>query len=405
MKETSASLINNMQAYVGMSGANWQTKARSWVFTLNNPLQEEIERIQQLRHQEANIRGIYAGYERGKRLDTPHVQGFITFTGCTTRKHVSKLLGSRAYVEAKYKGATKKQAIKYCLKDGEILVAWPELPEEREKHEIQTKQMSKQQAEVRQFLETLRTETERTEVEDAYPTLALRNYQYVDRETSKNKLKRLRIWGGDLRAKNLWLWGEPGSGKTRWAYENRGPGAVYSKAQSKWWDGFDPSHHTIVLIDEFSPEVKGLTNMMKQWADRYPCIQQCKGSHTAIAPGTFNVIVTSNYPIAECFHPTDVAAIQRRFTEIHMTKGTILPFTTIDDSILQDWNTMTNQEPTIEDEQEDAMIQVQEEENEEIDDKTTDAFWDENKELLEELEERFQWNAEHHLDPKEDELP
>jgi hypothetical protein len=394
-----------MQAHLGMSGSNWRTKARSWVFTLNNPSHEDIERVQQLRHEETNIAGIYAGLERGKKEETPHVQGFMTFTSCTTRKHVSTLLGNRAFVEAKYKGATKKQAINYCLKDGEILVAWPELAEEKQHDEIHTKELTKQQAEVRQFLETLRTETERTEIEDQYPTLALRNYQYVDREISKNKLKRLRIWGGDLRAKNLWLWGEPGSGKTRWAYENRGPGAVYSKGQSKWWDGFDPSHHTIVLIDEFSPEVKGVTSLVKQWGDRYPCIQQCKGSHTAIAPGTFNLIVTSNYRISDCFHPTDVAAIQRRFTEIQMTKGTILPFTTIDDGILQDWNTMTNQEPTSEDEHDDAMIQVAAEENEQMDDNISDAFWDENKQLLEELEERVQWISDHHLDPKEDELP
>ena len=56
---------------------------------------------------------------------------------------------------------------------------------------------------------------------------------------------------------------------------------------------------------------------MKIWADRYTFTGEIKGAHSVIAP-SYNLIVTSNYSIRECFSSIeDVEAIQRRFTEIY----------------------------------------------------------------------------------------
>ena len=64
-----------------------------------------------------------------------------------------------------------------------------------------------------------------------------------------------------------------------------------------------------------------LIQHLKIWADRYPFTAEVKGGSIAISP-TFNLIVTSNYEPALCFHSaTDVDAIERRFTVIELKKA------------------------------------------------------------------------------------
>ena len=60
-----------------------------------------------------------------------------------------------------------------------------------------------------------------------------------------------------------------------------------------------------------------LAQHIKRWADRYPFTAEIKGAHSAISPNDYELVVTSNYRIEECFkEPEDVAAIKRRFKEL-----------------------------------------------------------------------------------------
>jgi hypothetical protein len=36
-------------------------------------------------------------------------------------------------------------------------------------------------------------------------------------------------------------------------------------------------------------------------------------------PGRWNLVITSNYSISECFNVTDVPAIRRRFSEVELS--------------------------------------------------------------------------------------
>lgn len=80
----------------------------------------------------------------------------------------------------------------------------------------------------------------------------------------------------------------------------------------------------LVILEDYPNKVSGgncLVKHIKDWGDRYAFTGECKGSHLQIDPGRFSLIITSNYPIEECFESQeDIKAIKRRYQEIHMTK-------------------------------------------------------------------------------------
>lgn len=133
---------------------------------------------------------------------------------------------------------------------------------------------------------------------------------YWDRRIAEMKPKR--TYEGKLKHKNAWIYGPPGTGKSRMA---RGmlPANTYFKQNNKWWDGYNDEK--AVILEDIDPErCKQLTHHMKVWADRYPFTAEIKGGAMQINP-LYNLIVTSNYSIDECFEGVDRDAIKRRFCE------------------------------------------------------------------------------------------
>ena len=164
----------------------------------------------------------------------------------------------------------------------------------------------------RAFLEYAKTHTPKQLLDSdyaqfyaRYPRVANQMHDYYNRPP---------IIDGDLT--NLWFWGEAGTGKTRKAWELEPE--LYTKGLNKWWDTYEDQK--TVLIDEWSPVYKIMTSHFKQWGDRYPFVAEIKGESRLIRPK--RIIVTSNYTIQECFEPTDVEPILRRFKQIHfITQG------------------------------------------------------------------------------------
>ena len=130
------------------------------------------------------------------------------------------------------------------------------------------------------------------------------------------KAEPSKRWKGQLKEKNHWIYGPPGSGKSSavWdAAEDKGL-AIYQKLQNKWWDGF--KGEDIVLIEDADPEtMKKLANHMKIWSDRYPFTYEVKGSSKTMKCPSYYFVVTSNYPMSDCFNGTDLKAMERRFEE------------------------------------------------------------------------------------------
>lgn len=128
-----------------------------------------------------------------------------------------------------------------------------------------------------------------------------------------------RRWMGNLQEKNHWIWGPPGSGKSSaiWDAAERDGLTIYQKLQNKWWDGY--KGEDIVLIEDADPEImKKLASFIKVWSDRYPFTYEVKGSSRTMKTPGYHFIVTSNYPMKDCFNETDLKAIERRFEEHFM---------------------------------------------------------------------------------------
>ncbi|UOF80439.1 rep protein [Lamposivirus ageladense] len=83
---------------------------RRYCFTLNNPTEEEIARINAL-----EVKYIVYGHETGDN-GTPHLQGFVIFNHSLQFNTVKNKLGERVHVEATR--GTTDQAANYCKKDG-----------------------------------------------------------------------------------------------------------------------------------------------------------------------------------------------------------------------------------------------------------------------------------------------
>lgn len=90
-------------------------QSRRWVFTLNNPTDDEEQRIGDL-SSDPSVKYLVFGRERGAS-GTPHLQGFVVFSGNKRFNAVKQLISVRAHVEAAR--GTSQQAADYCKKDGD----------------------------------------------------------------------------------------------------------------------------------------------------------------------------------------------------------------------------------------------------------------------------------------------
>ena len=76
------------------------------------------------------------------------------------------------------------------------------------------------------------------------------------------------------------------------------------------------------MFDDWPQECAFMSQFLKIWADRYPFNGEMKGAHAWIEPGSYILIITSNYSIDECnFNETDKQAIKERFTEVFIDES------------------------------------------------------------------------------------
>lgn len=290
--------------------AQLNTYAIRWVFTINNYKDNDINTLKDVFEKRLPVKYAIIGREVGEE-GTPHLQGYVHFTKRVWRQTLkSELdpLNLYGYWEAA-KGCEYSN-FQYCSKSGDFV-------EIGERGKDVEREMNKKQRMIA-LMEDWRNLTQ-DDFDAKWPVESLMLRQKL-RQWEAEHMTNISIWNGDLKEKNLWIWGPTGTGKSRWA---RTQGEkfhinIYPKMPNKWWSGFDPKYHRIVLIEDMPCEAKYLGQMMKIWADRYSFIGELKGSSITIDPGRFFLIITANYSIDECFEPGDADAIKRRFAEIHI---------------------------------------------------------------------------------------
>ena len=261
-------------------------QSRSWIGTLNNYTEGDLQAIRQF---ECLYKAI--GFHVGSKSHIPHIHVLVQFKN--PRGWPKKGLTNRYHWEPRRGSVT--QAINYLNKESR-LEEYGERPADPKSYE--------------EGFDELVDQIKEGHV-DKY-SLAYANHEgYANRRLAETKPRR--NYDGDLKDKNIWIWGPPRTGKSRLVRTTFDSSEIYVKNLNKWWDAYDDTQHRVVLIEDADPiHCKFLAHLFKNWADRYSFNPEIKNGSTVVNPD-YHLVVTSNYPIEECFEGVDAEAIAARF--------------------------------------------------------------------------------------------
>ena len=287
-------------------------RAHRWVFTLNNPTAESEAKAKEFL-ESTRVVLVIAEREVGEQ-GTPHIQGFFCTDKDYHRSTISVWMGSCEYLE-KAIGSRKSNYL-YCTKEG------PDALWMQKGIHYDTKELDTTDQGFAVIHKDLKTKAP-AEFEEEHPQFFFFHRQQCLAAMLDFQESQQKVWPGRLPDKNFWVWGKTGTGKTLWAYRVAEGHHMFRKKVSKWWDGYDAWRHDLVLVDEWpaASERTGLTDslcsLLKNWSDRYSFTAEIKGGHVMVHPGRFILIVTSQYPIQDCFtNGEDILALKRRFHEM-----------------------------------------------------------------------------------------
>lgn len=273
-------------------------RSRNWCFTMNNPGLDEVEALFTLQYQ---CRWMIVGNEKGTN-GTHHFQGFVMFKNAV-RLATVKDISARAHWEIA-RGSWEDNK-KYCSKDGDFMTYGTEPATQKRKGE----EGAEAERERWHRMRTLAKEQKWTEMEDEFPR-ELTVYEGLFQRLAMKHNPPDDLPSGSVIG--TWIYGPPGTGKTYWAMNsivNRKE--VYRKDLTKWWDGYDPERHNVVVVEDMDPFHKNLARYFKIWTQEYAFTAEMKGGHMGIRPK--RLIVTSNYRIHEIWEDrmTQLALLRR----------------------------------------------------------------------------------------------
>ncbi len=214
----------------------------------------------------SSLECLYAifGQETCPSTGRAHVQGYLYWNNPKQFTRVVRLLSGTA-LQGSHLTAAKgspQQNQAYCMKDGDY-------------QEYGTCPVMGQRTDMDKVRTWL---AEKTPMKEA-----------VSQATSLQSLKGYLLLRGYYATKRSappqvrWYHGPTGLGKTRQAHEealeivDNDPDKIYWKNGTKWWDFYDPTVHTVVIIDELRPDAIGPYSYLLQLLDRYPFLVEYKG--------------------------------------------------------------------------------------------------------------------------------
>ncbi len=293
--------------------------AKRWCLTINNPTEMDIELIKSREVPGPIWNYIVAELEHTEDGEgTPHIQMYCEMVS-KCRMKFFKDTWPTAHCEIAKGGRIEN--ILYCTKEANA--GRPQNLIVGKIEDAYYKNGTERIADIKavQLIYDMRNMTE-SDFEKAHPTYYLNHQERVQKFRHEALTKIQNTYNGSLKSKNLWIWGPAGVGKSRLARTSIEMNFIYEKPLNKWWDGFDQDIIKRVIIEDWPDKDNGgnmLCQHLKIWSDRYAFTAEVKGSAKRISP-SFNLIVTSNYSIEECFTNTrDIEAIKRRFTEFEMS--------------------------------------------------------------------------------------
>lgn len=291
------------------------SKAKHWVFTLNNYTDDDVERLgrlwigggadseiergpgNQLRRsgESAECSYIVFGEETGES-GTDHLQGYACFTSRKTLAQAKRLLGSRCHLEVMR--GTPDQAAEYCKKDDSY-------------HEFGTVPSGTgSRSDLAELVAAIRDGRNLESIEDEWPGHSLRYGSAIRRRIFERDAPR------SDKPRVIVYWGATGTGKTRRVFESHEWRDIfrYCGGKGQWFDGY--CGQRVALFDDFNGSEFKLSYFL-QILDRYPIIVPVKGGFVQWKPEI--IYITSNKPPEEWYanaFAEHQRALLRRFDDV-----------------------------------------------------------------------------------------
>jgi hypothetical protein len=272
------------------------SRAKYWVFTLNNYTEEDKILLSTLCLESPEVAYLGYGEEVAPSSGTPHLQGLVELNRALRLRQVTQILGGRVHVEVRR--GTFEQAKEYCEKEGQFV-----------EYGIRVSRGRGARTDLDALREDLRNGRTLVDISNDHFSSFLRYRRSIFSYVGLNAKKR--NWQMSV----IVYWGPTGSGKTSAVYNNAATSEdVWTYPGNGWFDGYNGQK--IALFDDFSGSEFKLPYLLKV-LDRYPMQVPIKGDFVNWAPE--EVYITSNlnpncwYPNA---HNEHVSALFRRFTNV-----------------------------------------------------------------------------------------
>ncbi len=279
-------------------------RGRNFVFTLNNPTQEEkffwqsLLRLSAFR-KEHHVRYVVFQSEISES-GTPHLQGYVELDIAMRANRVIRNFGSRVYY-ANRKG-TQAQAIAYAKKEDTRVV------DGMAGEGGEAKKLGKDTLAV--VAASLKLGSGLKELRDDYPVSFMTHGQKI-RSYALHMIGRRRA-----PPEVIIYYGHTGTGKSATA-DKRWPDAYWvpmPRTGGWWWPNY--CGEETIIIDEFANQFKYHT--MLRLLDRYPFDLQEKGGNMQLCATTKRIVFTTNIHPNQWYHNksyADKAPLRRRFRD------------------------------------------------------------------------------------------
>lgn len=244
-------------------------KARAFVFTINNPTEEETPSLEKW-----GAQYLVFQKERGES-GTDHYQGYVYFKGQQRMSYLKKL-NSRAHWEVRR--GTHDEAYAYCTKEDTRIdgpFEFGEAPNQQGKR-----------TDIELLFDGVKAGKPLKELAEEHTNAYVRYHKAV------LHLKGMYFEKRTEKPLVCWYYGETGTGKTRKAFEDNPDAYFKDMSNGKWWDGYE--QQSCVVFDDMRKDTFKLHELLRI-LDRYPLQVEYKGG--SIPFNSPKIIITS------CYHP------------------------------------------------------------------------------------------------------
>jgi len=289
------------------------TRARAFVFTLNNPssyandhevkpanwdkILDDVNKAWD-RNMNLKIKFLMYGEEVAPTTGMPHMQGYVVFMNPRTLNGAIEAMneffflvgGCNNHPHVEIARGDYNQNLEYCSKGGSLR-RFGEAPAQGKRTNL---------ADISQMLQ------DGSSIKDIaieMPDLFIRYNRGI------LAMQALLFEKRTTQPTITWLWGATGVGKTRQVVE-RHRDSLYFKDQTKWWDGY--TQQEAILIDDFNGQLpcKDLLRIL----DRYEYQGEIKGAHVQV--NSPFIYITCDRPPSAFYEGIDLEQLVRRLDHV-----------------------------------------------------------------------------------------